>query len=223
MIFSEKQTIQKVMVQGLGEVLEKVRRREDESNLVMSCHASGLTGETLEPSKLASQALNRYLIPEGELPEDEENFQREQEAAIASLQTQLKEQQEQVKAGNLSCLEEVLVNQLNLLNLMFLDSSMKLNSAISEGYLLKEHTSAQVQRLADFTLKLQNQTVKTARVITDLKKPRQTTFIKKYVSQQLNQLIADQRLQLGESQDAPLDIGSQRETVTVNQKSETLD
>ncbi len=74
---------------------------------------------------------------------------------------------------------------------MFIDYSIKLNVLIQDGYLLQESTSEQVEKLSQLVMKLQNQSTKTARTLTDLKKTRQTTFIKKYVNQQLNQLVTD--------------------------------
>lgn len=216
------------MINSLNDLRKLIRKGESEEIITLLCQREKLKSDDLESSKLTALALEKLLIPEGETPEDENGdpdhdaIERRIEEAIASFETELKQRIEAVKAGDLSSVEEMLTSQLNLLNLMFLDSSMKLNALICEGYLTKEHSSPQVQRLADFTLRLQNQTVKTARLITDMKRPRQTTFIKKYVSQQLNQLITDKKLRLGESKNEEMDFRGTPEAIGVNQDLEAL-
>lgn len=108
-----------------------------------------------------------------------------------------------------------------------MDYSMKLNRLIQKGYLLQENTSDQVEKLSQLVMKLQNQSTKTARTLTDLKKPRQNTFIKKYVNQQLNQLVTDGVIPshqlLGGSDNAPMDCISKKTSKRVDQKMETLE
>lgn len=79
--------------------------------------------------------------------------------------------------------------------------------------------------MGNLVLKCQNQSVKTARAIADIKRPRQTTFIKRYVNQQLNQLVTDGRVkQLGESTDGgqEVDFGAKEKTEPAYQTVETL-
>lgn len=196
-------------------IVEERKRATQKKILIDRAQSSRINADGLTPSALASIAMSQV-------------FESEDRQSLAqSLKQQLEEQLEAINNGDLSSVEELLTSQLNVLNAMFIDYSMQLNSLIQKGYLFSENTSAQVEKLSQLVLKLQNQSTKTARTLTDLKKPRQTTFIKKYVNQQLNQLVTDGKISsshnLGEAKNAPMDKISQKTPKSINQEVETLE
>lgn len=200
-----------------------------ENQLLRETQSCQVEGDSLNASDLASQAISQIFSSE------------DPDSLAQSLKQQLEAQQAAINSGDLTSIEETLTNQLNVLNVMFINYSMKLNSLIQGGYLLKQDTAPQVEKLAQLVIKLQNQSAKTARTLTDLKKPRQTTFIKRYVSQQLNQLVTDGKIpqgalsvaketsarvapqSLGEATNAKMDTPSQTTPKPVSQEMETLE
>jgi hypothetical protein len=216
----------------LRDTLEKQERQRQEKQLMNKAKSCRMKtdGQGFTPSKMASIAISQVFDSEDRL------------ALARSLKQQLDEQLSAINNGDLSSIEEILTSQLNVLNVMFMDYSIKMNGLIQEGYLLQESTSDQVEKLSQLVIKLQNQSTKTARTLTDLKKPRQTTFIKKYVNQQLNQLVTDGKIpssdtnislpensscdlssSLGEVKNAPMDKISKKTPKRVNQTVETLE
>ncbi|MEA5511963.1 hypothetical protein VB715_19505 [Crocosphaera sp. UHCC 0190] len=201
----------------LRDTLEKKERQRQEKQFIdkaKSCRMK-TDGQGLTPSKMASIAISQV-------------FDSEDRISLAqSLKQQLDEQLEAINNGDLSSVEEILTSQLNVLNVMFMDYSIKLNALIQDGFLVQESTSDQVEKLSQLVIKLQNQSTKAARTLTDLKKPRQTTFIKKYVNQQLNQLVTDGKIpssqSLGEAKNASMDKISKKTPKPVNQTVETLE
>ena len=202
---------------GVKALLENKKQKLLEQQLINETKSCRLTtnGQGLTPSTLASIAISEVFDSEDRL------------SLARSLKQQSKEQLEAINNGDLSSVEEILTSQLNVLNAMFMDYSMKLNRLIQKGYLLQENTSDQVEKLSQLVMKLQNQSTKTSRTLTDLKKPRQNTFIKKYVNQQLNQLVTDGVIPshqlLGGSDNAPMDCISKKTSKRVDQKMETLE
>ena len=201
----------------LKDILDQKERKSLEKQLINKTKSCRITtnGQGLTPSKMASIAISQVFDSEDRL------------SLAKSLQKQSAEQLEAINNGDLSSIEEILTSQLNVLNAMFIDYSIKLNVLIQDGYLLQESTSEQVEKLSQLVMKIQNQSTKTARTLTDLKKPRQTTFIKKYVNQQLNQLVTDGVIpssqSLGEAKNASMDEISKKTPKPVNQTVETLE
>lgn len=201
----------------LKDILDQKERKSLEKQLINKAKSCRIktNGKGLTPSKMASIAISQVFDSEDRL------------SLAQSLQKQSAEQLEAINNGDLSSIEEILTSQLNVLNAMFIDYSIKLNVLIQDGYLLQESTSEQVEKLSQLVMKLQNQSTKTARTLTDLKKPRQTTFIKKYVNQQLNQLVTDGVISssqsLGEAKNASMDEISQKTPKQVSQTVETLE
>ncbi|MEA5511982.1 hypothetical protein VB715_19600 [Crocosphaera sp. UHCC 0190] len=201
----------------IRDILAQKERKFLEEQLINKAKSCRMKtdGQGLTPSKMASIAISQV-------------FDSEDRISLAqSLKQQLDEQLEAINNGDLSSVEEILTSQLNVLNVMFMDYSIKLNALIQDGFLVQESTSDQVEKLSQLVIKLQNQSTKTARTLTDLKKPRQTTFIKKYVNQQLNQLVTDGKIpssqSLGEAKNASMDKISKKMPKRVNQTVETLE
>ncbi|MEA5536666.1 hypothetical protein [Crocosphaera sp. XPORK-15E] len=201
----------------IRDILAQKERKFLEEQLINKAKSCRMKtdGQGLTPSKMASIAISQV-------------FDSEDRISLAqSLKQQLDEQLEAINNGDLSSVEEILTSQLNVLNVMFMDYSIKLNALIQDGFLVQESTSDQVEKLSQLVIKLQNQSTKAARTLTDLKKPRQTTFIKKYVNQQLNQLVTDGKIpssqSLGEAKNASMDKISKKTPKPVNQTVETLE
>ncbi|MEA5512307.1 hypothetical protein VB715_21270 [Crocosphaera sp. UHCC 0190] len=215
---------------GIKAALEHKKQRLLKQQLVEKVKSCQVKADSLSPKDLASVAISQIFYSEDRL------------SLARSLQQQLEKQLEDINNGDLSSIEEILTCQLNVLNVMFMDYSIKFNALIQDGLLVQESTSDQVEKLSQLVIKLQNQSTKTARTLTDLKKPRQTTFIKKYVNQQLNQLVTDGKIpsshtnislsensscdlssSLGELKNASMDCINQKTAKGVNQAMETLE
>ena len=85
------------------------------------------------------------------------------------------------------------------------------------------------EKLLKLALKAQAQSRQTVETLAELKNPKKPAqFIKSYVNQQLNQLKLgteaeiEELQQLGESNNAPLDIGSEKDTGSENPTMETV-
>lgn len=200
---------------GINAALENKKQQRIEQEVIAKVKNCRVKADSLNSKKLASIAIAQIFYSEDRV------------ALARSLKQQQEEQLKAISNGDLSSIEETLTCQLNVLNSMFMDYSIKLNRLIQEGYLLQESTSEQVEKLSQLVMKLQNQSTKTARTLTDLKKPRQTTFIKKYVNQQLNQLVTDGKIpssqSLGEANNASMDCISKETATRVNKAMETVE
>jgi hypothetical protein len=119
----------------------------------------------------------------------------------------------EIRAGDMTYLEEMLLSQAISLNAFGADLLMKSGGFIQEGLVVK--FPELTEKLAQLGLKAQDSSRKAIMALHELRNPKKPTqFIKNYVNQQLNQLQVEQeqlKHQLEATANAPVDIGSQSE------------
>lgn len=149
--------------------------------------------------------------------------------AISELKDELESQIEAFKNGNSEYLEEVLLTQVITLNTAFNSFLKQGEAAMLEPSVMKElpHIPETLMKLA---LKCQNQSRQTIQILAELKNPKKPTqFIKNYVDKQVNRLKVEtegeieQLKQIGESNNAQVDIRSQSQTSRVYPEMAALD
>ena len=125
-----------------------------------------------KPEAMASTAINSILanvnMPDGT---GTDGFE---------VQRSLKRQQQAIKEGDLSAIEEILATQLQVLNQSF-------SVCMARGFNCKS-----METMLAFThlaLKMQEQTRRTASTLASIKAPRQTAFIKQQVNTAQNQQV----------------------------------
>jgi len=182
--------------------------------------------EQLTPTAQAAKVLSELYKFSGEKEELEKEIKRD-----------LERKTEAVKAGDLSSVEEVMIAQLNIVNGMIAHYAIHTNSFYSGSGITLRHPQVvqTTEQITDLLTKLFNTSVKISRAIGDLKRPKNTTFIKTHVDKQLNQLLLDRDLENNSSSKnkniktleagngAQVDGGAKRETATVNKKLETME
>ncbi len=114
---------------GVKALLENKKQKLLEQQLINETKSCRLTtnGKGLTPSTLASIAISEVFDSEDRL------------SLARSLKQQSKEQLEAINNGDLSSVEEILTSQLNVLNAMFMDYSMKLNRLTQGGRHVRAH------------------------------------------------------------------------------------
>lgn len=131
---------------------------------------------------------------------------------------------QEIRSGDNSHLEEMLLAQAASLNAFAADCLMKASGFLTEGMVVKfpELTAS----LAQMGLKAQDQSRKAILALNELRNPKKPSqFIKNYVHQQLNQVQLEQqelKQQLEAATNAPLDIGSATEAGRTDQEVETV-
>ncbi len=129
---------------------------------------------------------------------------------------------DQVKVGNLSNLEEMLVCQSYSLQNLFLTMASKINGTTNPDY---------IDLFARFALKAQNQCRSTIATLSEMKNPKRATFIKQQnnaMNQQINQDKNSKNLDkpanelLEKTNGERLDTGTKKETIGANQNLETV-
>ena len=163
------------------------------------------------------------------------NFDGDKKELATEIKKELDRQTEQIKSGDLSSVEEILIAQLNIVNGMITHYSIKLNGFYSQKEMILKYPKI-IEGVNDLLAKLFNTSVKLARALADLKRPKSTTFVKQYVDKQLNQLLVERDLQnnqtnqtnqtnsktLEEGYGTKMDGRTEREAETVNTEVETL-
>ncbi len=96
-------------------------------------------------------------------------------------------------------LQERLATQIQALDHSFYTLLMLSNS---------NHEDEKKLRLLEAALKCQKQSARTIALLSELRNPKRTQFIKHYVDKQLNQLKLEQQQALEEGHNAPMDFGS---------------
>jgi hypothetical protein len=140
------------------------------------------------------------------------------------LSEEISERLTQIRAGDTTYLEEMLLSQAIALNAFGADLLMKAGGFIQEGMVVK--FPELTQSLAQLGLKAQDQSRKTILALHELRNPKKPSqFIKNYVHQQLNQVQLEQqelKQQLEAATNAQVDIGSETEAGRANPAVETL-
>ena len=149
--------------------------------------------------------------------------------AISELKNELESQVEAFKNGNSEYLEEVLLTQVITLNTAF-------NGFLKQGEAIMLEPSVMTafphlpESLMKLALKCQDQSRQTIRTLAELKNPKKPTqFIKNYVDKQVNQLKVEtsgeieQLKQIGENNNAQVDIRSQSQTSRAYSEMAALD
>jgi hypothetical protein len=119
----------------------------------------------------------------------------------------------EIRSGDTTYLEEMLLSQAIALNAFGSDCLIKAGGFLKEGLAVKfpEFT----QTVAQLGLKAQDQSRKAILALNELRNPKKPSqFIRSYVHQQLNQLQVEQqelKNQLEAATNAPVDIASQTE------------
>jgi hypothetical protein len=137
---------------------------------------------------------------------------------------EISERLAEIRSGDMTYLEEMLLSQAIALNGFGADCLMKAGGFIQEGMIAK--FPELTETLAQLGLKSQDQSRKTILALHEVRNPKKpTAFIKNYIGQQLNQLQVEQqelKEQLEAATNAPVDIGSQSEAGRAYQELETL-
>ena len=130
----------------------------------------------------------------------------------------------EIRSGDMTYLEEMLLSQAIALNGFGADCLMKAGGFIQEGMIAK--FPELTETLAQLGLKSQDQSRKAIMALHELRNPKKPSqFIKTYVNQQLNQLQVEQeqlKNQLESATNAQVDIGSETAPVGINQQVEAL-
>ncbi len=130
----------------------------------------------------------------------------------------------EIRAGDTTYLEEMLLSQAIALNAFGSDLLMKASGFAADGVCVK--LPELFQNLAQLGLKAQDQSRKAILALNELRNPKKPSqFIKTYVNQQLNQLQVEQeqlKHQLEAATNAPVDIGSQTEAGRIYQEVAAL-
>jgi hypothetical protein len=130
----------------------------------------------------------------------------------------------EIRSGDTTYIEEMLLSQAIALNAFGSDCLMKASGVIKDGMVAK--FPELTQTLAQLGLKAQDQSRKAILALNELRNPKKPSqFIKTYVNQQLNQLQVEQeqlKHQLEAATNAPVDIGSQTEAGRTYQEVEAL-
>jgi hypothetical protein len=137
---------------------------------------------------------------------------------------EISERLAEIRSGDMTYLEEMLLSQAIALNVFGANCLMKAGGFIQEGMIAK--FPELTETLAQLGLKSQDQSRKAIMALHELRNPKKPSqFIKTFVNQQLNQLQIEQqelKQQLEAATNAPLDIGSERTTETVDSAVETV-
>jgi hypothetical protein len=141
-----------------------------------------------------------------------------------AISEEISERLTQIRAGDTTYLEEMLLSQAIALNAFGADLLMKAGGFIQEGMVVK--FPELTQSLAQLGLKAQDQSRKTILALHELRNPKKPSqFIKTYVNQQLNQLQVEQeelKSQLEATTNAQVDIGGQSEAIPSYQAVEAV-
>jgi len=171
--------------------------------------------------KSLANAVLSPTLPSAQLIADSAKLPKKEAPKIAD---EISELAQQIRSGDNSHLEEMLLAQAASLNTFSADCLMKAAGFIQEGLIAK--FPELTQSLAQLGLKAQDQSRKTILALNELRNPKKPTqFIKNYVNQQLNQLQVEQqelKQQLEATTNAPVDIGSTTEASRTDQQMETL-
>lgn len=139
---------------------------------------------------------------------------------IQELKQPIDQAIEQIKAGNLAPMEEVLVTQAIMLNSIFCNFIAKGSGLMGDPSFAKALPNYP-KNLVNLALKAQNQCRSTIEAINELKNPKTTTFVKN----QLNnlQLELEQLTEEMEDNAKKLDGGTEAIAVGKDSKLETLE
>lgn len=130
----------------------------------------------------------------------------------------------EIRSGDTTYLEEMLLSQAIALNAFSADCLMKASGVIKDGMVAK--FPELTQTLAQLGLKAQDQSRKAILALNELRNPKKPSqFIKNYVHQQLNQVQLEQqelKQQLEAATNAQVDIGSPTEAGRANPAVEAV-
>lgn len=141
--------------------------------------------ESINASAIVSMYTNAKFGNDGDVPIKPD---------ILALRTALKESANQVKAGDLSGLETMLVSQAHTLQNIFMQMVNKMSDAKQLN---------QLDTFARIALKAQNQSRSTIATLHELKNPQRATFIKQL--NQANQMQVNNSENFSNSQNELLD------------------
>ncbi len=137
---------------------------------------------------------------------------------------EISERLAEIRSGDMTYLEEMLLSQAIALNVFGANCLMKAGGFIQEGMIAK--FPELTETLAQLGLKSQDQSRKAIMALHELRNPKKPSqFIKTYVNQQLNQLQVEQeqlKNQLESATNAQVDIASETAPVGINQQVEAL-
>jgi len=130
----------------------------------------------------------------------------------------------EIRSGDTTYLEEMLLSQAIALNAFGSDLLMKASGFAADGVCVK--LPELFQTLAQMGLKAQDQSRKAILALNEIRNPKKPSqFIKTYVNQQLNQVQLEQqelKQQLEAAKNAPVDIGSPTEAGGTDQEVAAL-
>jgi len=160
-------------------------------------------------------------MPSSQLIAQSANLDKEKSPEIAG---EIAERLAEIRSGDTTYLEEMLLGQAISLNAFGADALMKASGFIGEGMVVK--FPELTEKLAQLGLKAQDSSRKAIMALHELRNPKKPTqFIKNYVNQQLNQLQVEQeqlKHQLETTANAPVDFGSQSEAGRTDHEMETV-
>lgn len=168
--------------------------------------------------KSLANAVLSPTLPSAQLIADSAKLPKGEAPKIAD---EISELAQQIRSGDNSHLEEMLLAQAASLNAFSADCLMKASGFIQEGLVAK--FPELTQSLAQLGLKAQDQSRKTVLALHEVRNPKKPSqFIKNYVHQQLNQVQAELKHQLEAGQNAEVDTRIERTTEAVDPEMETL-
>ena len=179
-----------------------------------------LAGEMMMSSSTANGNVIQSLHQNTNVGEND--FGEDIKMDLESLTDVMETMSGQVKNGNLSNLEEMLVCQTHSLQHMFMTMASKISGTTNPDH---------IDLFARFALKAQNQCRSTIATLSEMKNPKRATFIKQQnnaVNQQINQDKNSKNLDkpanelLEQTHGKRLDIRKTQETIGANQDLETV-
>lgn len=135
-------------------------------NCKKTAYLYSVSGENISHASLAANLVSQILRAQ----------------VTEQIEAKIAKDIEEVKTGDLSSIEAILVAQTHLLNALFISYVARLDGLIQEGAVFEAANANVIDNFAKLTLKLQASAVKTAKIIADLKIPKHTAFVR-----QLNQ------------------------------------
>ena len=183
-----------------------------------------LLNEVATKHMMSSSAINGISIINYYQKTDfgKNDFGEKVKMDINTLTKVMEEVADQVKIGNLSNLEEMLVCQTYSLQHMFMTMAAKASGTTNPDH---------IELLSKFSLKAQNQCRTTIATLSEMKNPKRATFIKQQnnaVNQQINQGKNSENLTkpanelLEKTHGERLDTRETEEAIRTNQELETV-
>lgn len=173
-----------------------------------------------KPNSVGAAAVSASM-PSAQLIAQSASLDRGKSSEVAS---EIAERLAEIRSGDTTYLEEMLLSQAIALNAFGADLLMKAGGFIEQGMVVK--FPELTQTLAQLGLKAQGESRKAIMALHELRNPKKPAqFIKNYVNQQLNQLQVEQqelKQQLEATTNAPVDIGSQSEAIPSYQAVEAV-